>query len=229
MSVEDSRSATRAWDRLADATQSAAAAKLPLSLVALGHVHSEDLVALTPYFARIEQLVLDIPPRDPLSKHRAEFNRAVDAATFDWVLIVREREVIDDALAREIAETATAAKARGFRIRSVPIYAGRPLRLADEGGEVRLFHRRYYMRYADKGQWEELAIQGTVVRLAGAFRSITFATPEEHRQHLASKAAPHSLLRRVLLFIRYVLGTRARDANTLRYLWIEAGFDVPVL
>jgi hypothetical protein len=57
---------------------------------------------------------------------------------------------------------------------------------------------------------------------------VTFATAEEHRAHLAAKAAPHSTLRRVLLFLSYAVTTKARDANTLRYLWIEAGFDAPV-
>ena len=216
---------TAAWDRLADATQRPAAQ--PLSIVTLGHVHTDDLVALTPHFSRIEQLVLDIPPRDPLAEHRAEFNRAVDAATADWVLVIREREQIDDALAKEIAEVAAAAKARGFRIRSIPQYAGKPLQVGSAEGEVRLFHRRYYLRFANKGAWQEIAVQGSVVRLANALHSVTFATPEEHRAHLAERAAPHSSLRRMLLFLRYLIGTRKFDRNTLRYLWIEAGFDVP--
>lgn len=201
---------------------------LRLSVIALGHVHAEDLASLTTRFAHIEQLVLDVPPRDALSRHRAEFNRALDAATADWTLVVREREFIDDALATEIAAVATDAKARGFRIRSVPFYAGKPLRIGESEGEVRLFHRRNYMRYANKGEWDEITVQGSVVRLANAFRSVTFATAEEHRAHLAAKAAPHSALRRALLFLRYMIGTRTRDANTLRYLWIEAGFDVPL-
>jgi hypothetical protein len=217
--------APAAWDRLADATQRPAAQ--PLSVVTLGHVHAEDLVALTPHFSRIEQLVLDVPPRDPLSMHRAEFNRAVDAATADWVLVLRERETIDDALAAEIASAASDAKARGFRVRSIPTYAGQPLHLGDEQGEVRLFHRRYYLRFANKGQWQEILVQGSVVRLANALRSVTFASPDEHRRHLAERAAPHSTLRRALLFLRYALATRTTDRNTLRYLWIEAGFDVP--
>jgi hypothetical protein len=56
---------------------------------------------------------------------------------------------------------------------------------------------------------------------------VTFATAEEHRKHLAGRAAPHSPLRRVLLFLRYLAGTRTLDRNTLRYLWIEASFDTP--
>lgn len=198
-----------------------------LAVITLGHVHTEDLAPLTLLFEHIEQLVLDIPPRDELSQHRAEFNRAVDAASTDWILIVREREVIDEALAQEIAKAASDVQARGFRIRSIPFYAGKPLRIGRDSGEVRLLHRRYYMRFANKGQWDELMIQGTVVRLVNALRSVTFASADEHRKHLAERAAPHSWLRRVLLFLRYLLGTRTFDRNTLRYLWIEASFDTP--
>lgn len=199
-------------------TSNPQSAKLMLAVVTLGHVHAEDIVALTPHFSRIEQLVLDVPPRDALTQHRPELNRAIDAATADWVLIVRERETIDEALAAEIANAAMAAKARGFRIRSTPIYAGKPLQIGRDGGELRLFHRRYVLRRGD------MAVQGTVVRLTNAFRSITFATPEEHRQHLATKSSRRPAVRRVLLFASYVIGTRTLDANTLRYLWIEAGY-----
>ena len=197
-----------------------------LAIITLGHVHTEDLAPLTLLFEHIEQLVLDIPPRDELSQHRAEFNRAVDAASTDWIVIVREREVIDEALAKEIVKAANDVQARGFRIRSVPFYAGKPLRLGRESGEVRLLHRRFYMRFANKGQWDEIMVQGSVVRLANALHSVTFATSEEHRAHLAERAAPHSWLRRVLLFLRYLIGTRTLDRNTLRYLWVEASFDI---
>lgn len=193
-----------------------------LAIITLGHVHAEDIAPLTFRFEHIEQLVLDVAPREDLTKHRAELNRAIDAASTDWVLIIRERETVDETLAGEIALAARDAKAWGFRIRSTPVYAGKPLLLASDDGELRLFQRRHLLRRGD------LAVQGTVVRLAQALQSITFATADEHRQHLANKAAPHSALRRALLFVRYVLSTRARDANTLRYLWIEAGFDVPL-
>jgi len=195
-----------------------------LSIIALGHVHAEDLAPLTTRFTHIEQLVLDVAPRDPLSKHRAELNRAIDAATADWMLIVREREAVDDALATEIAAVVADAKARGFRIRSVPFYAGAPLKLEGGSGEVRLFHRRHYLRHANKGEWEEITVQGSVVRLTQALRSVTFASADEHRQHLASKATRRSSLRRVLQFLAYAMSTRTTDGNTLRYLWIEAAY-----
>ncbi|HEY0143400.1 MAG TPA: hypothetical protein VGF48_21080 [Thermoanaerobaculia bacterium] len=198
-----------------------------LAIITLGHVHTEELEPLTAYFEHLEQLVLDIAPREPLQKHRAELNRAIDAASTDWILILRERETIDQELAGEIAKVMADNKARGFRIRSTPTYAGKPLHLTRDDGEVRLFHRRSYMRYANKGEWDELTIQGTVVRLACALRSVTFVTAEEHRQHLAAKARPSSLVRRVIVFLSYAFGARARDTNTLRYLWIEAGFREP--
>jgi hypothetical protein len=198
-----------------------------LSIIALGHVHAEDLAPLTTRFTHIEQLVLDVPARDALSRHRAELNRAIDASTADWFLVVRERETIDESQATEIAHAVSEAKARGFRIRSVPFYAGKPLRLEESTGEVRLFHRRNYLRHANKGEWEEITVQGSVVRLTNALRSVTFATVDEHRAHLAANAAPRSWLGRALLFTRYTIATRAHDANTLRYLWIEASYDAP--
>ena len=193
---------------------------MQLSVVTLGHVHADDLTALTPHFTKLEQLVLDIAPRDDLAKHHAELNRAVDAASDDWILIVRERETIDDALAKEIADAMTAAKARGFRIRSTPIYAGKPLLIGvDKAGELRLFHRRYFLRRG------ELAVQGTVIRLEHDLRSMSFESVAQHREYLEKNSVPHSSLRRALLFIRYAMSARTLDANTLRYLWLEAGFD----
>jgi len=192
---------------------------MQLSIVTLGHVHAEDLTALTPYFTKLEQLVLDIAPRDELVKHRPELNRAVDAATDDWILIVREREIVGDVLAKEMAEAMTAAKAWGFRIRSKAYYAGKPLRVGNDEGELRLFHRRHFIRR------DEIAVQGTVIRLTNELRSITFDSVEHHREYLTKNAVPHSMLRRVLLFMRYATSARTFDANTLRYLWIEAAFD----
>ena len=183
-------------------------------------------MALSAHFVPMEILALDVPARDPIAKHRAEFHRAVDAATNDWVLIIREREEVDAPLAKEIAEAAAAAKARGFRIRSVPHYAGKPLRIGPpDVGEVRLFHRRNFMRFANKGEWEGVTVQGTVVRLDESLRSVTFASSEEHREYLAKHGVPHSVLRRLLLFAHHVIVTRGFDRNTRRYLWIEAGFD----
>jgi hypothetical protein len=197
----------------------------PLSIIALGDIHAEALMPLGEKFNRLEQLVLDVNPRHPLSQHRAEFNRAVDAASADWILIVRERETVTGELAHEIGSVTDTAKAWGFRIRVQPFYAGAPLLLATGEGEVRLFHKRHYMRFADKGEWAEPVIQGTIVRLGNAFRAETFPSVVEHRAYLEKTGVPHSGLRRVLLFLRDAVGTRTVDRNTLRYIWTEAGFD----
>ena len=190
-----------------------------LGVITLGHVHEGELAALTPHLEHLEQLVLDVPFTDPLAKHRAELNRAVDAASDDWLLIIREREVVDEAIAGEIAAAIRAQTAWGFRIRSVPMYAGKPLRIDVDDGELRLFHRRHLLRRGDLG------VQGTVVRLNNVLQSITFDSVDAHRDYLAKNGVPHSLLRRLLLFAHHALITRAHDANTLRYLWIEAGYD----
>lgn len=206
-----------AWDRLVDAVRPEAGT---LSIVTLGHVHTEDLTALTPHFTKLEQLVLDVAPRVALIDHRAELNRAIDAASSDWILVVREREVVNDALAREIAAVIAEARVRGFRIRTKPIYSGKPLRIGNDEGELRLFHRRYFLRRG------EIAVQGTVVRLLNSFEATTFTSPQEHRDYLAKTGVPHSGLRHVLLFMRYAMSAHTLDANTLHYLWLEAGFDL---
>ena len=187
-----------------------------LSIITLGHIHTDAIESLTPHFSRIEQLVTDLAPRVALAEKRAELNRAIDAASSDWMLVLREREFVDRALGDEVARVINAADAWGFRIRIAPIYAGKPLRLSGDAGELRLFHRRHLLRRG------ELAVQGTVIRLQSPLLGRTFDSPEEHREYLQKRGVPHSSLRRALLFLR---NARTFDRNTLRYLWIEAGFD----
>jgi hypothetical protein len=190
-----------------------------LSIIAIGHVHAESVLALTKEFSPVEQLVLDVHPRAELVQHRAELHRAIDAASNDWIAVVREREEVSEALAREIAGAAVEnARAWGYRIRTIPLYAGQPLRLGDMAGELRLFHRRHFLRRGD------LNVQGTVIRLNESLRAVTFATAAEHREYLAKSGVPRSKLRHALLFLRNAIGSRTSDRNTLRYLWIEAGF-----
>jgi hypothetical protein len=54
---------------------------------------------------------------------------------------------------------------------------------------------------------------------------MSFESADAHREFLAKSGVPHSMLRRLLLFAHHAVLARARDANTLRYLWIEAGYD----
>lgn len=201
---------------------------MQLSIITLGDVHTEHLAPLSERFDRLEQLVLDINPRDALSRHRPEFHRALDASSADWILVVREREMVDDALAAEIGASASEAKAWGFRMRVVPFYAGKPLHLHDKsGGEVRLFHKRHYLRFSNRGEWEEVAVQGTIIRMESALRMLTFDSVEQHRTYLEKTAARRSALKRLLVFVRDAAGTATLDRNTLRYIWTEAGFAKP--
>ena len=203
------------WNRLADARESTAAQQL--SIVTVGHVYTNDFEPLTTHFRRLEQVVVE-------SDDRPQLNRAIDAAANDWILILHARETVSEALAAEIRAVLDEGKARGFRIRPVVLYSGKPLRIRDRGeGEIRLFHRRYYMRFA-----KSFAIQGTVVRLNEPLRSLSFESPEAHRAQLMQNGVPHSGLRHVLLFLRYAAEARTLDRNTLRYLWIEAAFDQAV-
>jgi hypothetical protein len=195
-----------------------------LSIITLGDVHAEHLAPLSERFDRLEQLVLDVHPRDPLSKHRPEFNKAIDAASAEWILIARERESVNAPLAAEIAAAAADAKAWGYRIRVEFDYAGKPLRLGEGAGEIRLLHKRHYLRFANRGEWDEPAVQGTVIRLKEALRVATFASAREHREYLAANAERRNALARIATFLRDAIGTRAFDRNTLRYIWIEAGW-----
>lgn len=187
-----------------------------LSILTLGEVPAEAIESLAIHLTKLEQIVTDLPARVRLAEKRAELNRAVDAAGHDWILILRERERVDGALAKEITAAIAAAEAWGFRIRVRPMYAGKPLRLGGDPGELRLFHRRHLLRRG------ELAVQGTVIRLQLPLQARTFDSVEEHRNYLQQRGVPHSTVRRTLLFLR---NARTFDLNTLRYVWMEAGFD----
>lgn len=185
-----------------------------LSVVALGHVHTEAFEPLTAHLARLEQVVTNLESHASLDRHRAELTRAIDAAANDWILILREREMIDDALAASIAESLNGT-AWGYRIRVEHMYVGAPLRIGDEEGELRLFHRRHLLR-------REMAVEGPVVRSTNPLRTITFASTQEHRDYLKKRSRPRSALRRIVSFLG---NARTFDLTTLRYVWIEAGFD----
>src|SRR5262245_33166722 len=99
---------------------------MQLSVVALGHIHTESIEPLTAHLKHLEQVMTNLAPRVDLTASRAELNRAIDAAAHDWILVLREREFVDAALAAEIAASMNTAGAWGFRIRVVPLYAGKP-------------------------------------------------------------------------------------------------------
>lgn len=201
-----------------------------LTILALGPLNSGSVDSLRAVASAVEVIELDLPPLSHLPASSAVLNRAIEAASYPWILVLRGGERISADLAAEIAHVAVEIPGSwGFRLRSVPYYAGRPLLLGDRSdGEIRLIHRRRCRFVAGK---PEVNVPGTIVRLQEPLRHQTFATPEEHRGFLAAEGVPHSFLRRLLLFTRnaIVSGALLRSPSTLRYLWIEAAFDHPRL
>jgi hypothetical protein len=199
-----------------------------LTLLTLGEVPEPAMAPLAAHCDAVVRVPVAMPPDAPLAAHRDAVNAAIDAAPHDWLLIVRESESIDDELAREIAAaTVDNARAWGFRIRTIRFHAAHPLDLGSarrDGGEVRLFHKRHYLRFANRGAWDEINVQGTVVRLANALRHERFESVAAHRAWLTAHGTPQPFPRRVLLFLRAALQARTIDRNTLRFLWMEAGW-----
>lgn len=196
-----------------------------LTVLGLGAVGADSIFSLHDRLASVQLVGLALKASSTLSEHPGTVNRAIDASDADWVMILREREVISDALAREIASALVPPRAWAFRIRSVPMYEGQALRLrTDDAGEIRLIQRRRARVDPATGTFR---ILGTVIRLESPLERLTFASAGEHRRYLEAFAVPHSTVRRVLRFVaavmtfRRALGSRA----TLRYLWIESGFD----
>lgn len=197
-----------------------------LTILSLGPLNSGSVDSLRAVASAVEVIELDLPPLSHLPASSAVLNRAIEAASYPWILVLRGGERISPDLAAEIAHVAVETPGSwGFRLRSVPYYAGRPLLLGDRSdGEIRLIHRRRCRFVTGK---PEVNVPGTIVRLSQHLRQETFASPAEHRRFLETRSVPHSLLRRMLLFTRNAVATGSllRDWNTLRYLWIEAGFD----
>ena len=197
------------------------ARRASLTILVAGCITAEDLGALPDRTGAVEVIDLGVDRRADLRQHAAEINRAIGAASSDWILFVRGHESVPPELATEIAEAIREpAKAWGYRIRVDVWYAGAPLGIAgDEEGEIRLLHRRHG-RFDLKRN--ELKIEGTVVRLKKTFRSTTFETAEAHRAHLESIGRRVSVVAHVIRFV--FSGGLIAGRNARRYLWLEAGY-----
>ena len=93
--------------------------------------------------------------------------RALDAATGEWVLSIDADELIPPALAAEIRAAIAGGKEAGYRINRLSSFLGKPLR---HGGwypdrHLRLA-RRDAARFTDALVHESLVVQGTVGNLA---------------------------------------------------------------
>lgn len=198
-----------------------------LSVIAIGRIEAGSIETLLQFFPNLEQVDSGLPPDAALHAHAGAGNRAIDSCSHDWILILREREIVTSALARELAAAVSESpKAWGFRLVSELYYCARPLRLGRSAGEVRFFHRRH-SRFDLRTEGREIRVQGTVIRLRSALQRRTFASTADHLRELQRGGIPHSLVRRSLIFLRNAIGTGSlwRSVGTLRYLWIEAGYD----
>jgi hypothetical protein len=198
-----------------------------LTILAAGDVGPDQFAALAPFCSSIEVIDLQIAPTTPMVDARGLINRAIDASPHPWVLLLREMEVVEPPLAGEIAgAVGEKPPAWGYRLRQLMLYGGKPLLVPDAEGEIRLFHRRH-CRFDPRSKSEEMKVEGPVIRMANRLRVNLYRSVEEHRSHLQTCAVPHSTLRRLLLFTHaaVVSGALFRSPATLRYFWIEAGFD----
>lgn len=205
--------------------ESAVPPRRRITLFVLGAMQPGAAEALHARF-EVEQRPSSLASGD-LGSQQSVLRAAVNLAASDWILVLREREHVSDELAREIESvTADPPRAWGFRLRTVMTYGGEPLRLdAPSASEIRLFHRRH-VRFDLRDRRKEMNVEGAVVRLTSPLLHSAWLDSAEHRAFLRENAIPHSAVRRILLFMRAVARHRALFSGpTLRYLWIEAGWD----
>ncbi|HXI14488.1 MAG TPA: hypothetical protein VNM92_17860 [Thermoanaerobaculia bacterium] len=200
----------------------------PLTVLDLGGIEIDQFASLSPFFSTVEQITTVMARDADLAAFKGEINRALDSASSRWVVILRQRETISPALAREISDAATEGpRAWGFRIRTELRYCGRHLLLKrQDDGEIRLVHTRH-SRFELKKESREMKVEGTVLRLSSPLELATFSSEAEHRAHLSRQRRARSFPFRLARFVVILIanGGAVRSAPTLRYLWIEAGFE----
>lgn len=192
-----------------------------ISVLTAGQLSQAQLQIFSSHFSDLEEI------RFADSNSPREKNTLLVKARHDWVLLLQSGESIESDLAGEIAATVAAqTDAWAFRLPCQDYYAGQRLPLERDRGEIRLIHRRH-CRFDERNPDGELRVEGPVIRLRQPIRVEKYASSAEHLAFLQRSAVPHSLARRVLLFALRVLrmGIHLRNVTTLRYLWIDAGFD----
>ena len=196
-----------------------------LTLFTIGPADPADLVGLRAAFDIAAVIELPPPADGSSAAPPAEIRDAVTRSASDWIFLVRRGEFISQPLADEMAAAITdPPRAWGYRLRIRPIYSGEPLLIEKGSAELKLFHRRH-VRIDPRSR--EMQIEGAVIRLELPIDHVRFASSSEHEMWLSRNAVPHSFLRRLLLFVRTAVGTGAlfRSPATVRYLWIESGWD----
>lgn len=198
-----------------------------ITVLGFGRVTTDNTEHLVRRVGAIEQIDLRLERDAPIAAHVAEINRAIDAASCDWVVLVREHETVGEALAAEIAESiVSATRAWGFRLRTRPLYRGAPLDLEPAGeGELRLLHRRH-ARFLPGG---EPKVQGTVIRTREPLDASTFTSEDEHRLWLAERGTRRGMVARAMVFAIDAVrcGPFRAGSNGLHYLWVNAAWRRP--
>lgn len=190
-----------------------------ISVIALGQVERDDLAALR---GDVELLASELPPDAAAIDHAEALNNLLMHAANDWLLLMRQGERITPAVAAEIAGATASSRAWGYRIAVTRWFAGKPLRLPRDAGEIRLVHRRHARFRPDPGA-REMFVQGTVIRFRASLWRATYRSVEEHESHLARSHTKRSLAAATRHFLRRVAreGLLFSGWTTLRFVWTE--------
>lgn len=199
-----------------------------LDLISIGPIEPEAIEPLHERFTvASSELESTAPDAFRWSDHASLINSAIDEAP-GWVLLLRAGDRVTASLAVELGRHATDKPvAWAFRIPVSLLYEGGPLYRSSpgSGGEIRFFHGRR-CRFLRKGETVELQSRGTVIRLERPIERELYRSREDHRTALETNGAPHSLLRTVMVFLSRLWCDRRRlTLRSLRYHWIEAGWD----
>jgi len=150
--------------------------------------------------------------------------RALDAATGDWILSIDADEIVPPDLAQEILAAIESGAHAGYRLNRLNDFLGKPLRY---GGWYPDYHlrlaRRDVARFSDDIVHERLLVDGSIRDLRTPMRHLTYRDIDElldkQRRYALSGAAQRrhrgrggsvakAVSRSVLTFLKLYIGKR---------------------
>lgn len=193
-----------------------------LSVVVLGYASGDSVSALG---VESEVIGTALPADAVVVNHTEELNAVMLRAKHDWLLVLREGERINTALAEEIEEAIRGTRAWGYRLGVDFIYCGTVINRRDTVGEIRLVHRRH-ARFKPNPGAREMFVQGTVVRLQHRLRRVLFETAREHREALEATSERCGALERMRAFLHAAWRERLFGGRLVaaRYWWVESHY-----
>ncbi len=116
--------------------------------------------------------------------------RAVDAATHDWVLSIDADEVVTEPLRGEIESVLNSPRKMGYRISRRSYYLGRPIRFSGwrSDAPLRLFHKGHG-RFNEKIVHESVEMASTPGVIKSPMLHYTFPTLSTHLAKMESYSA----------------------------------------